>query len=478
MLSASAQAGTVTVCATGCDYTSISAAVAGASSGDTIRLLDAIHTEANIDIDKALTIQGQGMANTTVQAASTPGTGIGSVFTINGHASPFLDNLKPGAATIQDMTIRHGSAGLGGALYSFYGSFTLNRVRLLHNASSQGGAIWNFKSGLTIHDSIISGNVADNAGGGIFNYLGFPIITGSTISGNAASSGGGIYTFGGLRVTNSTFSGNSATVGGGILHQATVIHVSSSTFVDNSASEGGGIWNSGGASVKDTIVANSPSSDCFNEQFASLNASGANLDTDGTCGAAAGGSHFTQVTRAQLNLGPLALNPPGSTETHALLPGSVAIDAAGDCTDVEGNPVATDQRGVARPQGANCDIGAYEKSDFQGFFQPVANPPHVNVAKAGQAIPVKFSLSGNQGLTIFADGYPGVSGPIACGPNGVASIVEAAVTAGSSGLTYHAKNDQYIYTWKTSKDWANSCRQLIVKLSDGSIFWAQFRFNK
>ena len=245
VLSASAQAGTVTVCATGCDYTSISAAVAGASSGDTIRLLDAIHTEANIDIDKALTIQGQGMANTTVQAASTPGTGIGSVFTINGHASPFLDNLKPGAATIQDMTIRHGSAGLGGALYSFYGSFTLNRVRLLHNASSQGGAIWNFKSGLTIHDSIISGNVADNVGGGIFNYLGFLIITGSTISGNAASFGGGIYTFGGLRVTNSTFSGNSATVGGGILHQATVIHVSSSTFVDNSASEGGGIWNSG-----------------------------------------------------------------------------------------------------------------------------------------------------------------------------------------------------------------------------------------
>ena len=249
VLSVSAQAGTVTVCATGCDYTSISAAVAGASSGDTIRLLDAVHTEANIDIDKALTIQGQGMANTTVQAASTPGTGIGSVFTINAHASPFLDNLKPGAATIQDMTIRHASAGLGGALYSFYGSFTLNRVRLVHNAGSQGGAIRNFKGALTIHDSIISGNVADNAGGGIWNNLGFVIITGSTISGNAASFGGGISTFGSLRVTNSTFSGNSATVGGGILHQSTVIHVSSSTFVDNSASEGGGIWNSGSAGL-------------------------------------------------------------------------------------------------------------------------------------------------------------------------------------------------------------------------------------
>ena len=249
---------------------------------------------------------------------------------------------------------------------------------------------------MTIHDSIISGNVADNFGGGIFNYLGFLIITGSTISGNAASFGGGIYTFGSLRVTNSTFSGNSATVGGGIQHQSTTMLVSSSTFVDNSASEGGGIWNSGFVGLKGTLLANSPSSDCFNEQFASLNASGANLDTDGTCGAAAGGSHFTQVTRAQLDLGPLALNAPGSTRTHALRPDSVAIDAADDCSDFEDNTVTTDQRGVARPQGANCDIGAYERSEFQGFFPPVANPPHVNVAKAGRAIPVKFSLGGTR----------------------------------------------------------------------------------
>ena len=130
VLSSPARADTVTVCAAGCDYTSISAAVAGATSGDTIRLLDAIHTEANIDIDKTITIQGLGMAATTLQAAAAPRTGIGSVFQINRHASPFLDNLQPGAATIEDMTIRHGSAGLGGALFSLYGSFTLNRVRL------------------------------------------------------------------------------------------------------------------------------------------------------------------------------------------------------------------------------------------------------------------------------------------------------------------------------------------------------------
>jgi hypothetical protein len=69
---------------------------------------------------------------------------------------------------------------------------------------------------------------------------------------------------------------------------------------------------------------------------------GANLDTDGSCGI----TNFTQVTSAQLNLGPLALNAPGTTETLALLLGSVAINAAPDCTDVLGNPVTTDQRGA------------------------------------------------------------------------------------------------------------------------------------
>jgi hypothetical protein len=62
-------------------------------------------------------------------------------------------------------------------------------------------------------------------------------------------------------------------------------------------------------------------------------------------------------------LGPLADNG-GRTETHALLPGSPAIDAIAeaDCIDLAGSPVAEDQRGVDRPQGAGCDIGAFERS--------------------------------------------------------------------------------------------------------------------
>lgn len=87
------------------------------------------------------------------------------------------------------------------------------------------------------------------------------------------------------------------------------------------------------------------------------------------------------------------------TSTHAPLEGSPASDA-GACTDIQSNTMAADQRGVTRPQGPGCDVGAYERQlgprgVFTGFFAPVASPPAVNCVKAGQAIPVKFSLNGD-----------------------------------------------------------------------------------
>jgi hypothetical protein len=84
-----------------------------------------------------------------------------------------------------------------------------------------------------------------------------------------------------------------------------------------------------------------------------VSALGVNFDTDGTC------PGFTQVTSEALKLGPLALNAPGRTETHALLSGSVAMRSVADSTDIDGNLVTTDQRHVPRPQW-NCDAGAYE----------------------------------------------------------------------------------------------------------------------
>ena len=171
-------------------------------------------------------------------------------------------------------------------------------------------------------------------------------------------------------------------------------------------------------------------------------------------------------------LGPLQDNG-GPTQTHALLPGSPAIEAA-----LLANCPATDQRGVSRPQGAGCDIGAYEAEgavyNFSGFFQPVDNLPTMNVVQAGVGVPVRFSLGGDHGLNIFVTGYP-VSAKIACG-GAPQDVIEETVIVSSSSLSYDAASDTYTYLWKTSKAWAGTCRQLNLKLNNGTEHKANFKF--
>jgi hypothetical protein len=226
-----------------------------------------------------------------------------------------------------------------------------------------------------VSHSTFSDNVTDSggSGGGIYIFSGAVTVSRSTFSDNTADfSGGGIFNDATLTVSNSTFSDNVAnSVGGGIFNIGTLT-VSHSTLSGNAAGLSGGIFNGFDSTlnVKNSIVANSPAGrDC--RSFGTLNVAGVNFDTDGSC------PGFMQVTSAELNLGPLDDNG-GPTQTHALLPDSVAIDAApdengfGHCTDYDGNPVTTDQRGVARPQDAACDVGAYEAGD--------ATPPTVTCA--------------------------------------------------------------------------------------------------
>ena len=115
--------------------------------------------------------------------------------------------------------------------------------------------------------------------------------------------------------------------------------------------------------------------------------------------------------------------------------------------------------------------------DFTGFFAPVENLPVVNTVNAGRAIPVKFSLNGDQGLSIFAPGYP-KSQPVACDASAPYDGIEETVTAGSSSLSYDATADQYTYVWKTEKAWANTCRKLTVQLNDSTDHVAYFNFKK
>jgi hypothetical protein len=115
--------------------------------------------------------------------------------------------------------------------------------------------------------------------------------------------------------------------------------------------------------------------------------------------------------------------------------------------------------------------------NFSGFFRPVDNPEVLNSVKAGSAIPVKFSLAGNQGLNIFAAGSP-TSQKITCDSSDPIDLIEETVTAGGSSLSYDASSNQYNYVWKSDKAWAGTCRQLSVKLIDGTPHVANFKFIK
>ena len=90
-------------------------------------------------------------------------------------------------------------------------------------------------------------------------------------------------------------------------------------------------------------------------------------------------------------------------------------------------------------------------------------------------------LRGDQGLNIFVKATDGSSYPkfaaISCDSTDPIDDIEQTVTANASGLTYDATTDRYTYVWKTSKEW-RGCRQLVIKLNDGSFHKANFKFTK
>jgi hypothetical protein len=117
------------------------------------------------------------------------------------------------------------------------------------------------------------------------------------------------------------------------------------------------------------------------------------------------------------------------------------------------------------------------KYQFTGFYAPVDNPPVVNVVKAGSSIPVKFSLGGALGLSIFASGYPRTV-LIQCATGAPMDVIEETSTAGASGLSYNSSTGQYQYNWKTDKAWDGSCRQLQLQFNDGEVSTANFSMSR
>jgi hypothetical protein len=350
--------GTLTV--TNCTFTGNSADVGGAIANDqgaTLTVTNSMFTGNSATI-------GAGGIQNRVGATLTV---TGSTFTANEGTFSGGGIGNNATATVTNSTFSGNSAG------------------------HYGGGIANART-LTVTSSTFSGNNATLGGGGIFNFGESTLtVSNSTFSGNSSSDpGGGIATGGTATVTNSTFYGNtSSNYGGGIAsggNGATLI-LTNSTFSANSATfDGGGILNDnfGTLTLRNTIVADSPSGgNCGNEGSAIFIDGGGNLSwPDTTC----------PGINSDPRLDPAGLrNNGGPTQTIALLTGSAAIDAA-----VDGNCPTTDQRGVLRPQGPHCDIGAFELVPYVAQVQQPINADGSSIFSAKRGVvPVKFTLTLN-----------------------------------------------------------------------------------
>jgi hypothetical protein len=372
-----AQAATTwTVCASGCDYSSIKAAIAAPTilNGDTLALAAGPHTEAGITVNKSLTLQGEGAGTTMVQAATTPGKARDRVFTIGSGVTVTIRDLtirygmarsypgggglyNAGTLTLTDCTIRNNGATYGGGLYNA-GTLTLTNSTVHDNgATYYGGGLYSYGT-LTLTNSTISSNGA-TYGGGLYGG-GTLFLTNSTVRNNDAGLGGGLYSYGTLTLTNSTISGNAAGGGGGGLYGGGTLTLINSTVSGNTTeSSGGGIYHNGGTlTLTNSLVAKNPDGgDCFTPFSSAILSHGYNLDSDRSC-------HLTAATDLPGTdplLGPLQDNG-GPTFTQALLSGSPAIDAIPWGTNGCGTTLVSDQRWQARPHalGGACDIGAYE----------------------------------------------------------------------------------------------------------------------
>ena len=304
---------------------------------------------------------GGGTLTVTNSVVSNNGSGYGGGIRFNGGTLTVTTSVisgnggdggggisAAGTVTVSNSTINSNEGGCAGGGIAGNGTLTVLNSTISSNTASGGkcvqqapvggGIAWSDGT-LTVMNSTISGNTSNNAGGGIYNsFNGLVTVTNSTISGNSGfESGGGFLNDGtdgnaAVTISNSTFSGNSAPTGGSILNVNGGTAQIGNTLL-NAGASGGTIFNSGGT----------------------VTSLGYNLASDNGGGVLTGPGD--QINSDPM-LGPLQDNA-GLTFTHALLPGSPAINA--------GNPSFTppplyDQRGSPFHRIVNdrIDIGSFE----------------------------------------------------------------------------------------------------------------------
>lgn len=369
-------------CDSDCSLREAIVAVNGGSGGDTITVPAGhyILSLGELEIDVGTTINGAGARSTIVD-----GNGQSRVFDVSTGTG---ENV-----TINNLTVTRGVAPTG--MFAFF--------------AGDGGGILTVGPLLTLNEVAVVGNSAAFSGGGIDaaqETLIQPAVTinRSTIADNHVTGGagngqgGGMTVFGPLTMTNSTVSGNSSenpglNQGGGVVAGAdpdspnaptsTLLNV---TIAGNSIS-GSGVGDLGGGlsgdnlggpvasnlSAKNTIIAgntvNGATQDCG---LVNTVVTSHNLSSDSTCGFGDAGSK----QNADPLLRPLQDNS-GPTDTRALITGSPAINAG----DNNGCP-GTDQRGIARPQVAICDIGAFELLFLSDLAVTKSAPATVTLGKS------------------------------------------------------------------------------------------------
>ncbi|GAP13486.1 protein containg cadherin domain [Longilinea arvoryzae] len=368
-------------CSTWGNACTLAAALTSAVSGDEIWVAAGLHRpttgtlrSATFQLKSGVAVYGGFSGTETERAQRNPMTHVTILSgDLLGDDVGFTNNTEnvyhvvmgANSAILDGFTITGGNAnGLtvpddtGGGMFIYQRNPSLTNLTFSYNsASTMGGGLYIDNGTPALTDVSFTNNSA-TWGGGMNGYASSPILNRVTFSGNAAQSAGGgllIWSGGTTLLTNVTFSGNSATDhGGGMMIEgdsnATLTNV---TFGGNTANQGGGIYNSGTAPlIRNAILWNNIAAGGGAQIY---NSSTASVVTDGVvqdgCPA---GSTCTNIIIADPHIGVLG-NYGGATQTIPLLLGSSAIDTGNDsfCP-------ATDQRSIARPQGAHCDIGAYE----------------------------------------------------------------------------------------------------------------------
>jgi hypothetical protein len=449
-----AQAATWTVCPSGCEFTTISAALSAAAvDGDVIEVGPGDYAESVNIGSLDVTIISTGGADATVISPPPGSIGVtvntGSLtmrgFTIRGanRGSPgqrggavWVNNVG-GAMNLQDSVVT-GNVADEGAGIANQGTFALERSRVEFNsANSRGAGIYNLGT-MTIVDSAIFANRAlagDGDGGGIFHWDSGSAITpeltivSSEISENfALGDGGGIALLGGiLEMSNSTVSSNRGSFGGGIAAgPQTVDRLPSTVRLNNvtvtantTTTHGGGIHIDPSAefSIANTAIVdnvpglNTTTRDCNGTPLAPLRIDATSAvgrpATTSTCvyDQAPGASVLTGIDEFQ----PLANNG-GQTRTHLPLPGSVVFDSGSEAEVGSGYPAceAVDQRGAIRPHGAVCDLGAVEAPAGIGNQPPVVTDPGLQLGIVGDEVALQIDATDpdEDTLTYSAIGLP------------------------------------------------------------------------